>query len=229
MPNGLSEARLAAAEASGGGSNDIIHDALLRRLVDLQAKGEVLDFGAGRGDLTTKLAAAGRFSSVAGVDIMLRSPALPGDVRWHAQDLNEPLRLADRSADVIVAAEVIEHLENARALAREWFRLLRPGGLLVLSTPNNESARSLLHLVLRGHYVAFADSCYPAHITALLRKDMQRILVEAGFSQPLFAYTNHGGVPGMPRVTWQAVSRGLLKGRWWSDNVIATARRPIQG
>ena len=35
----------------------------------------------------------------------------------------------------MVSAEVIEHLENPRGVAREWFRLLRPGGSVLLSTP----------------------------------------------------------------------------------------------
>jgi hypothetical protein len=80
-------------------------------------------------------------------------------------------------------------------------------------------------LVIRGHHVAFDDSCYPAHITALLRKDLVRILIEAGFSDVRFQFTNAGGVPKMPIVTWQQVSFGLLKGCRFSDNVIATAVR----
>jgi len=55
---------------------------------------------------------------------------------------------------------------------------------VILSTPNNESIRSLMALLLRGHYVAFLDCCYPAHIiTAVLRKDLVRILTDAGFSR----------------------------------------------
>jgi 2-polyprenyl-3-methyl-5-hydroxy-6-metoxy-1,4-benzoquinol methylase len=121
---------------------------------------------------------------------------------------------------------VIEHLENPRQVAREWFRILKPGGTLILSTPNNESIRSLMALLVRGHYVAFLDSCYPAHITALLRKDLVRILTEAGFSDVRFHFTDHGGLPKLPAVSWQQVSWGLLNGCRFSDNVIATARVP---
>jgi len=65
-----------------------------------------------------------------------------------------------------------------------------------------------------------------AHITALLRKDLVRILSEAGFSDVRFHFTDHGGLPKLPAVSWQQVSLGLLKGCRFSDNVIATAKAP---
>jgi SAM-dependent methyltransferase len=46
------------------------------------------------------------------------------------------LPLADASVDVVVAFEVIEHLENWRGLLEEARRVLAPGGQLVVSTPN---------------------------------------------------------------------------------------------
>ena len=86
--------------------------------------------------------------------------------------------------------------------------------------------RSLLHLALRGHFVLFADACHPARITALLRTDIARILSEAGFEAPVIRYSNVGGLPAKPSVTWQSLSLGVLRGRLWSDNLIALARRP---
>ncbi|WLT39968.1 methyltransferase domain-containing protein [Synechocystis sp. B12] len=133
------------------------------------------------------------------VDIQPRPQSLDSSIHWIEADLNDPLNLEKNSFDIIVSAEVIEHLENPRATAREWFRLLKPGALLIFSTPNNESLRALIALVMRGHFVDFGDSCYPAHITALLRKDMTRILCEAGFSLPQFSFTNIGKIPKYPR------------------------------
>ena len=98
----------------------------------------------------------------------------------------------DGSWDVIVSAEVIEHLENPRATVREWARLLKPGGLLVFSTPNNESLRSIMSLIFRGHYADFSDSSYPAHITPLLRKDIERIMQEARCGSTKVYFTNNG-------------------------------------
>ena len=219
----LEQQRLRAAEASGGASSDDIYAQILKLVLGYDLRGRVLDYGAGVGNLTRRLLALRRFDRVEGADILPRPDNLPSDIAWHRFDSNEAGVLPAKTFDAVIAAEVIEHLENPRQVAREWFRILRPGGRLILSTPNNESIRSLMALMMRGHFVAFQDSCYPAHITALLRKDLARILTEAGFSGVRFHFTDFGGLPKMPTVTWQQVSFGLFKGRRFSDNIIATA------
>jgi len=217
--------RQLASVASNGVSGEPIYTAFEQVLKQFDLKGDILDFGAGTGYLTRQLQALGRFTSLTAIDMMPRPVSIDESVNWLSWDLNEAIDIPDRTFDVIVSAEVIEHLENPRAVAREWFRLLRPGGTLIFSTPNNESWRSLFALLLQGHFVAFSDSCYPAHITALLRKDIERILTEAGFSVPNFVFSNVGGIPKFPTLHWQTVSGGLLKGVRYSDNVLAIAKR----
>ena len=221
----LKEHRLHAAEASGGISSDIIYNRIIEVIHGLDLRGKALDFGAGTGNLTRLLLKLGRFDQIAGADILARPEQLPPDIAWHCLDLNEGESVPPSSFDTVISAEVIEHLENPREVAREWCRILKPGGTLVMSTPNNESIRALVSLLVRGHYVAFDDSSYPAHITALLRKDLVRILTEAGFSQVRFEFTNTGGIPKMPLVSWQQISFGLLKGCKFSDNLIAIASK----
>jgi len=46
------------------------------------------------------------------------------------------LPVADRFADVYVAFETIEHIEDDRAFLNEAVRVLRPDGLFICSTPN---------------------------------------------------------------------------------------------
>lgn len=83
----------------------------------------------------------------------------------------------------------------------------------------------MLALLLQGHFVGFSDTCYPAHITPLLRKDIERILNEAGFSMSKFVFTNVGSIPKLPRLHWQTVSGGIFRGLHYSDNLIAVARK----
>ncbi len=215
--------RVSAAEASGGISNLCIYDCLECVLDKLGAKGKVLDFGAGKGLLIQRLRKRRRFSLYAGVDIMRRPPALDASIAWYVQDLNEPTNFNDGSWDVIVSAEVIEHLENPRATVREWARLLKPGGLLVFSTPNNESLRSIMSLIFRGHYADFSDSSYPAHITPLLRKDIERIMQEARCGSTKVYFTNNGRIPKLTRFSWQSLSLGLCRGVRFSDNIVISA------
>jgi 2-polyprenyl-3-methyl-5-hydroxy-6-metoxy-1,4-benzoquinol methylase len=215
-----------AAEASGGGSNPVIHNWFKKLLLDLELKGDLLDFGAGKGILTETILRLDRFGSVTAADLRVAPPGLPKQITWISADLNEPLKLSDSLFDVIVAPEVIEHLENPRALAREWFRLLRPRGKLILSTPNNESWRAILSLLFRGHYTLFRSNSYPAHITPLLRCDIERCLTEAGFENPIFVFMDNGALPKFTHLRWQTLSCGLLKGLRYSDNLLAMASKP---
>ncbi|HTP25340.1 MAG TPA: methyltransferase domain-containing protein [Anaeromyxobacteraceae bacterium] len=222
----LAQTRRAAAKASKGISDDAIYDAIVQRLAALDVRGDVLDFGAGVGLLTHHLARTDRFRSVSGADLLARPGELPESIGWHSQDLNSPLEIPSSSLDAIVACEVIEHLENPRAVVRDWFRMLRRGGLAILTTPNNESLRAVIALLVRGHFVSFGDTCYPAHITALLRKDVQRIFSEAGFDEIGFDHVARGGIPLIPWVTWQDVSGGLLRGARFSETLVAWGRKP---
>lgn len=219
--------RLTAALASKGSSSDVIHDYLVQTaLRPVDSLGQVLDFGAGVGGLTLKIAATKKAKSITCYDLMSRPQDFSPAIQWRVADLNDDFTHFNEQFDLIVASEIIEHLENPRATARNWFRILKPGGRLILSTPNNESYRALLSLFLRGHFVDFDDSSYPAHITALLPKDLQRVLLEAGFTPPSFDYVPRGVLPKFTRWTWQEVSFGLLNGRRFSDNIVAITSRP---
>jgi ubiquinone/menaquinone biosynthesis C-methylase UbiE len=61
---------------------------------------------------------------------------LPEAALVNADATRLPLRSA--SVDHVVSFETIEHVPDARALIQELRRVLRPGGRLVLSTPNRE-------------------------------------------------------------------------------------------
>jgi 2-polyprenyl-3-methyl-5-hydroxy-6-metoxy-1,4-benzoquinol methylase len=222
----LDAIRRNAAEASGGESSAVIYRRFEKILLDLELKGNLLDFGAGKGTLAERISRLGWFDSITAADLMVPLQRLSTQVKWITADLNEPLDLPECLFDVIVAAEVIEHLENPRALAREWFRLLRPQGKVILSTPNNESWRSILSLLFRGHYALFQSNSYPAHITPLLRCDIARCLTEAGFENPVFVFTDYGTLPKFPKLRWQDMSYGLLKGLRYSDNLLAMASKP---
>jgi SAM-dependent methyltransferase len=222
------EHRTKAAELSKGTSGSGVYDLIERVITERGLTGKILDYGAGVGQLTRQLLELQRFDSVSATDIMSVPRDLSGKVEWIEQDLNIPLPGHEDTFDVVVAAEVIEHLENPRFMVREIFRILRPGGTAIITTPNNESWRALIALLVRGHFMAFSDSCYPAHITALLRKDFTRIFQESSFLAPSFYFTNYGGLPGCPEVLrWQQVSLGLLTGMRYSDNILAIAKKPL--
>jgi 2-polyprenyl-3-methyl-5-hydroxy-6-metoxy-1,4-benzoquinol methylase len=217
----LETQRLRAAEASRGISSGPSYELAWGILQKHAPAGQVLEFGAGTGTFARRLADGGFAKKISCADILPRPDDLPVGVEWIAADLNNPLPVADATFDGIISTEVIEHLENPRAVFREFRRVLRPGGWLVLTTPNQESLRSLASLVLGRHFAAFLGASYPAHISAVLEMDFTRICAETGFEPPKFHYTNIGRIPKLTRFRWPA----LFRGRWFSDNLALETRR----
>lgn len=211
------------ARATLGASSDAIYRALAGAL-DARALrgGTFVDVGCGRGDLRRFL--GDRFDRYVGFDAV-HYDELPADVDFRAVDLDAPVwSSADVRGDVVAAVETIEHLENPWAFVRALTALARPGGWVVVTTPNQLSALSLLTLVLKRRFSAFQDSMYPMHRTALLESDLRRIAAEAGLACVDVLFTRHGRLPLMaahyPRVIARARPRAC------SDNVLLIGQRP---
>ena len=104
----------------------------------------------------------------------------------------DPLPYADAAFDIVTCSEVIEHLENFRALLREAHRVLRPGGTLVLTTPNVLNAWSRLRYVASGFANLFGplpvhnDKLYSTggHISPIAYFYLAHALLDAGFARP---------------------------------------------
>lgn len=209
------------ARQSLGVSADAIYAAVADALRERQVRGAIADIGAGEGRF--RAAASDLCTSYVAIDV-LRHPALPPDVRFVPADLDrEPIPLPDASADAAVAIETIEHLENPRAFVRELVRVVRPGGCVAVSTPNQLSLLSLASLMVKGQFAAFQDGSYPAHRTALLETDLRRIAAECQLEDVAVRYTCRGRVPltamHYPRVFARLFPRAL------SDNIVLVGRR----
>ena len=212
------------ARQSHGASGGPIY-ALVERIVAARhAEGGVLaDIGCGTGVLCGRLGP--RFARCLGVDAV-RYDGLDPAIEFVAHDLDQPrIPLPDGCADVVVAVETIEHLENPWAFVRELARLCTPGGWVVVTTPNQLSVLSQLTLVLKHSFNAFQAVSYPAHRTALLEIDLRRVMAEAGLREAEVRYTERGRIPFTAFHYPRTISR--LVPRAASDNVAIVARKPM--
>jgi 2-polyprenyl-3-methyl-5-hydroxy-6-metoxy-1,4-benzoquinol methylase len=212
----------ARAARSEGRSDDAIYARVASVLAEAgEGIDTLVDVGCGRGGLFRHVRRT--CQRYVGCDL-LRYDGFPdhASVRFVCANLNAaPFPLESGRADAVVAVEVIEHLENPRAFMRELLRLAKPGGLVVVTTPNQASLLSKLTLVVKDQFNAFQEGSYPAHITALLPVDLLRIAGETGLRDASLRYTDAGRVPFTAR-HWPAG----FGGKRFSDNVLLVARAP---
>ena len=113
-------------------------------LPHLRAGDRVLDCGCGSGRITRELAqAVGPGGSVVGVDLTIEgvrptfqpSNETQAAIRFQAADLSD-LPFPDASFDVVFAHVLFGHLDMPAAAAREIMRVLSPGGLIAMRSPD---------------------------------------------------------------------------------------------
>jgi len=154
-----------------------------------------LDIGSGSGDLVKMLKEQlnTKSSCCDYTDELMQLPGQKVDI----VDLNRKKELPyqDSTFDIVTATEVIEHLEDFRALLREIYRVLKTGGVCVLSTPNILNLNSRL----RNVWFGFAELMGPlpvqsrkiescaGHINPVSIFYIMHALQELNFSQIDFA------------------------------------------
>ena len=96
--------------------------------------------------------------------------------------------LPDRSFDLILCSEVIEHIADSSAAIKEMHRLLKPGGTLILSTPQKNSLLemtakiALLPGIINLVKLVYQESIMETgHINLLTESEVLAQLGQAGF------------------------------------------------
>ncbi|QYZ78447.1 class I SAM-dependent methyltransferase [Methanofollis formosanus] len=142
--------------------------------------GRVLDAAAGRGALSQKIIQMG-FETYP-VDINLDQFMLSG-IKCFKADLNNQIPFADDFFDVAMSIETIEHLENPYQYLREVYRVLKPGGQLIISTPNITNIFSRVKYLLHGNYHLFSkqDVLDHYHIEPVPHWKLEAMLECEGF------------------------------------------------
>jgi len=148
-----------------------------------------VDVGCGSGKHTNHLAEL--YQRVIGLDInatAIKEGTHPPD-RWsfiHA-DFRYNIPLKSDLADVVFANQVIEHIVDPHIFVAEVFRIIRPGGTAVFTTPNIRYIKFLWRIIVAGRGpktagVKCSDSGWDhGHVCYFTARDMSELLESAGF------------------------------------------------
>lgn len=154
------------------------------------AGGGHLDIGAGRGELVQKLKYEMPLSSSA-CDFYVERFAAENTPCAQVNLNHEPLPYPDEQFDLVTSSEVVEHVENYRALLREAFRVTAKGGIVVVTTPNVLNVNSRVRYMISGFANLFGplpvrnDKLYSTggHITPIPYFYLAHALLDAGFEK----------------------------------------------
>jgi len=111
--------------------------------------GSLLDLGCHDGAWTLELARAARTARAEGVEVVAEAAAAARErgIAVYELDLNRPIAL-DAQFDLVHANQVIEHVNDVDLFVAEVYRLLKPGGVAVVSTENGSSWHNVFAAVM---------------------------------------------------------------------------------
>lgn len=148
--------------------------------------GTLVDAGCGSGRIFP-YDLKGRAGVIIGVDAS-RELAANASVTARVRGTLERLPLADATVDVILCKHTVEHLAEPAAALREFARVLRPGGVAVILTPNKYHYVPLLarllphpvHVAVNRRRGVAAHDVFPTFYRANTAGELRRLAREAG-------------------------------------------------
>lgn len=154
---------------------------------------DFLDTPSGYGALTQRLLATGKNVTAGDIDTDKFRVAENSRLRLMRLDLNNPvLPLADSIFDVAISVEGIEHLQSQWSFVSNLYRVTKPGGHLIITTPNILNFGSRLRYFMEGRYEHFKRPLVKGkswshdlenyHISPISFFEMQFMLESCGFT-----------------------------------------------
>ena len=151
-------------------------------LQDIPPETPILEVGCGDASFTQNLADLS--SRVTAVDISTsqieRNARAYPDIKFLPHDVSQPFPFATGSFQVVWCSEVLEHLFDAGVALREMYRVLAPGGRLLVTVPYHGVFKDVLIALFKWdeHF-----SPTNPHLRFFTRKTLSRLVATSGFEQ----------------------------------------------
>jgi len=151
-------------------------------LVPKRSFSRILEVGGGDFPTLRKLGEDHQ-AEIWGVDVRRPETAFDNFVEGSITDPAVVARLPQDGFDLIVANDVIEHVEQTEEFFRVLHMMLRPGGLLALSVPNIRQIRTAYQIFVRGTFPRDDAGLFDrTHLRWFCRKDVITLATRAGFT-----------------------------------------------
>jgi SAM-dependent methyltransferase len=247
MSNATLEERISEAHYRANTEYERSSKRFTRSMVPSDMPLRILDVGCGTGINAAQLTRNGH--EVFGIDVSpvaiekFRAKGLQGSV---VNIEAGPLPLPADSFDMVYASEVIEHCVDTMGFLRNICRVLKPGGTLLLSTPNS-AFWAYRVMALLG--LAASEYQHPGHVRFFSKRSLSTSIGKAGFvitavsarhmylilgrriGDPLAQLLQIVGFQKEPRFAtgdhfWQLSAFAQRASGFWADTLIVAARKP---
>ena len=158
---------------------------IILSMLEENPKARFLDLGCSIGDFTIEIAKKIRTSKIFGVD---ETEYINSRIPIYIADLNKGVPFGDEEFDIVVASQVIEHLWKPQVFLREIYRVLKPTGNAIISTPNLAAWHNVLYLILgkQPEPAKVSDEMYPehekpGHLRIFTKSELLKLLEFHGF------------------------------------------------
>jgi 2-polyprenyl-3-methyl-5-hydroxy-6-metoxy-1,4-benzoquinol methylase len=159
------------------------------------SKGKVLDLGCWDGNFLRLLSSGW---DKWGIDVE-RHHELPAEVNFLVANVEKGFPIAEKQFDLVFAGEIIEHLLATRIFLERCQQVVKPGGILILTTPNLSCWLNLWRWYSLGQpNNVSSDEGQDEHVRYLAPKTLRKYLSKAGFV--VLEMTSAGGVEFLKRL-----------------------------